>query len=90
MSSGVAVADDCKNYFEEIKKAKKYRYVVFFIKEEKSITVESVGDRDAKYEDFLSDLQKGGDSECRYGLYDFEYEHQCRAQPSQARSRSCS
>merc|ERR1712168_761040 len=77
MSSGVAVADDCKNYFEEIKKAKKFRYVVFFIKEEKSITVESVGDRDAKYEDFLSDLQKGGDSECRYGLYDFEYEHQC-------------
>merc|ERR1739838_960287 len=78
MSSGVAVADDCKNYFEEIKKAKKYRYVVFFIKEEKSITVESVGDRDAKYEDFLSDLQKGGDSEFRYGLYDFEYEHQCQ------------
>ena len=64
------------------------------------------GDRDAKYEDFLSDLQKGGDSECRlvnnlkvglswlvgwsavdslsnigdcrYGLYDFEYEHQCQ------------
>jgi len=78
MSSGVAVSDECKTHFEEIKKAKKHRYVVFYIKEEKSITVESVGGRDAKYEDFLNDLQKGGDVECRYGLYDFEYEHQCQ------------
>merc|ERR1712204_110277 len=30
------------------------------------------------YEDFLHDLQSGGDGECRYGLYDFEYEHQCQ------------
>jgi len=42
MSSGVAVSDECKTYFEDIKKAKKYRYVVFYIKEEKSIVVESV------------------------------------------------
>ena len=40
-------------------------YVVFYIKEEKSITVESVGGREASYDDFLNDLQRGGDSECR-------------------------
>ena len=87
---------------------------MFYIKEEKSITVESVGGREASYDDFLNDLQRGGDSECRsvwrsgapqdtiqdqertqsachisltnihiirllrYGLYDFEYEHQCQ------------
>merc|ERR1711970_1606009 len=78
MSSGVAVADDCKNTFEEIKKAKKHRYIVFYIKDEKSITVESVGARDAEYGLFLADLMKGGEGECRYGLYDFEYEHQCQ------------
>merc|ERR1711941_188209 len=78
MSSGVAVSDECKTYFEDIKKAKKYRYVVFYIKEEKSIVVESVGDRDSSYDDYLNDLQKGGDGECRYGLYDYEYEHQCQ------------
>ena len=65
-SSGVAVSDECKTYFEDIKKAKKYRwvlvlvsrslsfehqsspihrYVVFYIKEEKSIVVESVGEQ---------------------------------------------
>jgi len=42
-----------------------FRYVVFYIKEEKSITVESVGERDAKYDDFLNDLQKAGETECR-------------------------
>ena len=36
------------------------------------------GDRDASYEDFLHDLQSGGEGECRYGLFDFEYEHQCQ------------
>merc|ERR1712106_1135801 len=78
MSSGVAVADDCKNTFEEIKKAKKHRYIVFYIKDEKFITVEAVGDRDAKYDEFLGDLMKAGEGECRYGLYDFEYMHQCQ------------
>jgi len=82
MASGVAVADECKTAYEAIKKDKKHRYIVFYIKEEKSITVESVGDRDAKYDDFLNDLQKGGDGECRYGLYDFEYEHQCQGTSS--------
>ena len=77
-SSGVAVDDQCKNVFEEIKKSKKHRYVVFYIKDEKSITVETVGDRDASYDTFLTDLTKAGESECRYGLYDMEYEHQCQ------------
>merc|ERR1711990_1181621 len=33
---------------------------------------------DSSYDDYLNDLQKGGDGECRYGLYDYEYEHQCQ------------
>ena len=51
---------------------------MFFIKDEKSIAVEAVGDRDATYDAFLTDLMKAGESECRYGLYDMEYEHQCQ------------
>merc|ERR1719410_2458279 len=42
------------------------------------ICVEKLGARDASYDDFLTDLQSGGEGECRYGLYDFEYEHQCQ------------
>jgi len=76
--SGVTVSDACKLRYEEIKKDKKHRYVVFYIKDLKQIDVEYIGGRDASYEDFLEDLQKAGDGECRYGLYDFEYTHQCQ------------
>merc|ERR1711884_863976 len=69
MSSGVAVSDECKTYFEDVKKGKKYRYVVYYIKDEKTIQVECFGERDAKYNDFLADLQKSGDSE-------YEHQHQ--------------
>jgi len=54
------------------------RYVVFYIKDEKQICVECVGDRDASYDDFLNDLRKAGETECRYALYDYEYDHQCQ------------
>merc|ERR1711881_609661 len=47
-------------------------------KDEKSIAVEAVGDRDATYDAFLTWVMKAGESECRYGLYDMEYEHQCQ------------
>jgi cofilin len=59
MASGVQVADDVKIAYEEIKKDKKYRYVIFMIKDEKKIVVDSVNKRDSDYEDFLNDLQKG-------------------------------
>jgi len=78
MASGVTVAQECKNQFDEIKKGKKHRYVIFYIEDEKVIKVEAVGDRDASYDCFLGDLMKAGEGECRYGLYDFEYEHQCQ------------
>lgn len=78
MASGVAVGDECKNAFEKIKKGKEHRYVIFYIEGEKIIQVEAVGDRESSYDDFLNDLTKGGEGECRYGLYDFEYEHQCQ------------
>lgn len=65
-ASGVTVSDACKTTYEEIKKDKKHRYVVFYIRDEKQIDVETVGERNAEYEAFLEDLQKGGTGECRY------------------------
>jgi len=77
MASGVAVSQACKNSFDEVKKGKIHRYVIYVIEEEKTIAVETVGNRTATYDDFLHDLTKSGEAECRYGLYDFEYTHQC-------------
>jgi len=78
MTSGVKVADACKIIYEEVKKEKKHRYAVFYIKDGKEIDVEVIGARTASYEQFLDDIQKGGKEECRYGLFDFEYSHQCQ------------
>jgi len=76
MSSGVAVSDECKIKFEDIKKHQRHRFVVFHIKDDKCIAVETLGEPGSSYEDFLSALQKEGPTECRYGIYDFEYMHQ--------------
>lgn len=62
----MTVSDACKTTYEEIKKDKKHRYVVFYIRDEKQIDVETVGERNAEYDQFLEDLQKGGTGECRY------------------------
>jgi len=77
MASGVAVSEEVKSKYDDIKKKKTYRYLVFFIKDEKSISVEKVGTRDANYNQFLGDIMACGPEDCRYGLFDFEYQHQC-------------
>lgn len=64
-ASGVTVSDVCKTTYEEIKKDKKHRYVIFYIRDEKQIDVETVGDRNSEYDQFLEDIQKCGPGECR-------------------------
>lgn len=64
-ASGVTVSDVCKTTYEEIKKDKKHRYVIFYIRDEKQIDVETVGDRNSEYDQFLDDIQKCGPGECR-------------------------
>jgi len=73
MASGVAVSQECKTTFDEVKQKRLHRYVVYHIEDEKMIKIEKIGARDATYDDFLADLTHGGETECRYGLYDFEY-----------------
>lgn len=63
-ASGVAVSGDSKTKYEEVKKEKKHRYVIYHIKDEKVIEVESTGKRDATYQDFLEELSKFK-SECK-------------------------
>lgn len=78
MTSGIQVALECKSVFEEIRRLKLHRYVIFIIKDEFQICVELIGERDADYDQFLEDLRKGGPEECRYAVYDYAYYHQCQ------------
>jgi len=70
MSSGVTVSTEAKTCYEDVKKDKKYRYIIYHIKDERVIDVESTGERNATYQQFLEELQKfKGD--CRYCVFDF-------------------
>ena len=52
-----------------------YSYLIFVIKDEKQIVVEKQGERNGKYENFVSDLLAAGPDDCRYGVFDYEYDH---------------
>jgi len=70
MSSGVTVSVDAKKCYDDVKKDKIYRYIIYTIQDEKVIEVEAKGERTATYQDFLDQMQELK-SQCRYCLFDF-------------------
>lgn len=77
-TASIRVSEEVKSMYDEIKKKKNHRYLVFYIKDEKTIAVEKIGGRDSSYEEFLNEIMSCGPEDCRYGLFDFEYQHQCQ------------
>ncbi|KAK6942928.1 Actin-depolymerizing factor homology domain [Dillenia turbinata] len=70
-ASGMAVHDDCKLRFLELKAKRTYRFIVFKIEEkQKQVIVEKLGEPGQTYEDFTACLPA---DECRYAIYDFEF-----------------
>jgi hypothetical protein len=72
MSSGVAVHDECKTIFQEIKLGKKHRYVIYCLTEDfKQIVVEKTAEPDATYDNFLADLKVAETQGlCRFAVFD--------------------
>jgi len=67
----VAVDDQCLDAFQELKLKKKYKYIVYKVSEDSSmIVVEKVAE-EGSYDDFIAALPT---EECRYAIFDFEYE----------------
>ncbi|XP_039144758.1 actin-depolymerizing factor 7-like [Dioscorea cayenensis subsp. rotundata] len=70
-ASGMAVNDDCKLKFLELKAKRTYRFIVYMIEEkQKEIIVEKVGEPTQSYEDFTASLPA---NECRYAIFDFDF-----------------
>ncbi|KAF2296010.1 hypothetical protein GH714_035655 [Hevea brasiliensis] len=70
-ASGIAVHDDCKLKFLELKAKRTHRFIVFKIEEkQKQVIVEKLGEPTDSYEDFAASLPA---DECRYAVYDFDY-----------------
>lgn len=67
----MAVHDDCKLKFLELKTKRAFRFIVFKIEEkQKQVIVEKLGEPAESYEDFCTHLPA---DECRYAVYDFEF-----------------
>jgi cofilin len=62
-ASGMAVHDDCKLKFLELKAKRTYRFIVYKIEEkQKQVIVEKLGEPAQSYEDFTASLPA---DECR-------------------------
>ncbi|KAL5727522.1 actin depolymerizing factor [Ranunculus cassubicifolius] len=70
-ASGMAVNDECKLKFLELKAKRQFRYIVFKIEEKiQQVVVDALGTPDQTYEDFTACLPA---DECRYAVYDFDF-----------------
>ncbi|KAK2404602.1 actin-depolymerizing factor [Trifolium repens] len=68
-SSGMAVNDECKLKFLELKAKRNYRFIVFKI-ENQEVVLEKLGGPEKTYEDFSASLPA---DECRYAVFDFDF-----------------
>ena len=70
-ASGMAVNDECKLKFLELKAKRTYRFIVYKIDEKaQEVIVEKIGEPISSYEDFAASLPE---TECRYAIYDFDF-----------------
>ncbi|KAL8172484.1 hypothetical protein V2J09_024288 [Rumex salicifolius] len=70
-ASGMAVDDECKLKFLELKSKRNYRFIVFKIEEKvQKVVVEKLGGPDESYDDFTSSLPA---DECRYCVFDYDF-----------------
>ncbi|CAJ1927928.1 unnamed protein product [Sphenostylis stenocarpa] len=65
----MAVHDDCKLKFQELKARRIYRFITFKI-EQQQVVVDKIGGPTESYEDFQASLPS---DECRYAVYDFDF-----------------
>mmetsp|Transcript_57433 Transcript_57433/g.153436 ORF Transcript_57433/g.153436 Transcript_57433/m.153436 type:complete len:139 (-) Transcript_57433:355-771(-) len=71
MSSGATCDDECQKKFEQIKMKKDLRYIIYTMSEDqKTIVVDSEGDKEKTFADFKDALPK---EEPRYAVVDFPY-----------------
>ncbi|KAI4378150.1 hypothetical protein MLD38_015672 [Melastoma candidum] len=68
-ASGMAVNDECKLKFLELKAKRIYRFITFRIQNQQ-VVIDVLGSSDKTYDDFTASLPA---DECRYAVYDFDF-----------------
>ncbi|GAC95787.1 hypothetical protein PHSY_003363 [Pseudozyma hubeiensis SY62] len=70
-SSGVKVSQECLDKFQELKLGKKIKYIIYSLNDKNTEIIVQNTSTSTSYDDFLAELPP---TECRYAIYDFEYE----------------
>ncbi|XP_074586984.1 actin-depolymerizing factor 1 [Curcuma longa] len=67
----MAVNDECKLKFLELKAKRNFRFIVFKIDEQnQQVMIEKLGQPEESYDDFTASLPA---NECRYAVFDFDF-----------------
>ncbi|KAF8319068.1 putative COF1-cofilin, partial [Clavulina sp. PMI_390] len=69
-ASGIAVADECKVAYQQLK-SRQAKFVIFKVSDDKTSVVVDKVSKDKDYDVFLAALPE---TDCRFAVYDFEYE----------------
>ncbi|XP_042054572.1 actin-depolymerizing factor 10-like [Salvia splendens] len=70
-ASGVAVHDECKLTFLELKARRNHRYLTFKLDDGlQQVVVDKIGGQGESYEDFCKSLP---DDDCRYAVFDYDF-----------------
>jgi cofilin len=70
-ASGMAVDDECKLRFLELKAKRTHRFIIYKIDDKKKmVVVEKVGEPILNYDDFAASLPA---NECRYAIFDYDF-----------------
>lgn len=70
-ASGMAVNDECKLKFLELKTKRNFRFIIFKIDEQiQQVMVEKLGQPEENYDNFTASLPA---DECRYAVFDFDF-----------------
>mgnify|MGYP002776803135 CR=1 FL=1 len=70
-ASGVAVDDDCKIKFLDLKSKRCYRYIIYKIDPKaQKVVIEKLGGPEEAYDAFTGSLPE---NDCRYAIYDYEF-----------------
>ncbi|KAM3388903.1 hypothetical protein ACQJBY_011191 [Aegilops geniculata] len=70
-ASGMAVSDECKLRFQELKAKRTFRFITFKINEQsQQVVVDRVGQPGETYADFTATIPA---DECRYAVFDFDF-----------------
>lgn len=64
------MSNEAKVVYEDVKRNKSFRYIIYTIRDEKEIIIETKGPRTTTYQDFLLHMKTFKD-QCRYILYDY-------------------